>query len=326
MSESLSFPEETSPQPEALVFTDILVTPEWGELRKQAVKAENAMMLLEDEDQASQRVVDQLMELVGNLSEVLDTRYFKQPCQVLCLVYSHEDLSSNEASGGTDIQSTVLDNKSVAFYGVNLLYINQRWQAVIELYQAERTDGKTNEFYYVPLRENSFMNLHIQEPNGNEDEDDDQESTNAIKLFENHVVATRQFVAGSEFLRLPQQGQREVLQQFADDLDKDMPHELREQGVVVACACYYTKYDDMPDFPIAYSYTDLRNVPVHERQSLIGEIMGFEYPELQDISPGQQLTLRDFTINKGASCMVLRSGADGGATHYILPQSISDIF
>lgn len=325
MSESLSFPEETSPQPEAPVFTDILSMPEWDELRKEAIRAEDAMMLFKDEDQASQHVIDRLIELVGDLHGVLDTRHFKQPCRVLCSAYSHEDLSRSEASGAPNARPDILDSESVTFYGVNLLYFNQRWQAVIELYQAERTDGEENEFYYVPLREKSFINLRIQEPSGDID-DIDQETEDAIKLLGNHVIATRKFVASPKFSKLPQQDQREVLQQFTNDLDEDMPREFREQGVVVRCARYYTKYDDMPDFPISYSYTDLKKVPVDERQSLIGEIVGFEYPELQDIPTDQQLMPRDFTINKGASCMVLRSGTDGGMTHYILPQSISDIF
>lgn len=328
MSEFSPFSEETSPQPEQLIFTDMLATPQWGELREKVVEAENALVLLEDEDQTSERVQERLVEVAGDFGEILDRRYVGQPCQAVCLAYAAEDLKRSESTIGAEGDLELFSSNELVFYSVNLFYINQRWQAMVELYQGERTDRQESQPYYVPLREDCFMSLHVQEPAGSSDDDnevDDGGEIDVQKVLGPIAEAAKKLVNSRDFLRATPDEQKALLGIILNDAENDYAAFERSPDEILAVRAtqYYEVHDTMAALDPTLGYVDQRH-QTGEHQVVTGAVARFDYPELEPVPEGMQLCADHFYMNSGAPCLVVRNDAIK-TTYYVLPQSVEDI-
>jgi hypothetical protein len=321
MSESLSFPEETSPQPELAVFTDILATTEWRELREKAIEAENELVLSEDEDQGSYKVGRRVATLTVELDDIFDQGYINQPCQVLGFAYPGYCLEGARLAGESrPIETKLVDSQEMVFLGTGLFRVAGRWQAMVEMYSPRHTDEMPNEKYYAPLRENSFMTLNIREPGENYEGD----SSTAVDALKSLVQASYAFMCSDTFLQLTPAQQREWLEQSTVDLENEV-ESLQDTNVPVICEDYGIVRDCAPGVMVFASSGDANRAPsAGESFTIAGVIQRFEYSELATLPADKRLTPADFYLNDGMSFMLVRDD-DKAETYYVPAQSIIDI-
>ena len=327
MSEFTPSPEDISSS-EQSVFIDMLATSQWTELREKAVEAENALVLLEDEDQTSERVEERLVEVAGDFGAILDWRYVGQPCQAVYMAYAAKDLKRSESTPGTVGELKLYSSNELLFYGVNLFYINQRWQAMAELYQAEHTDQQEPQPYYVPLREDCFMSLHVQEPTGgvvDDNEVDDSGEIDVQTVLGPIVEAAKKLVNSRDFLQATPDEQKALLGTILDDAENDYAAFERSHDEILAVRAmqYYEVHDTMAMLDPTLGYVD-QSRQTAERKDVIGAVARFDYPELVSVPEGVQLRADHFYMNGGAPCLVVRSDATK-TTYYTLPQSVEYI-
>ncbi|HET8884276.1 MAG TPA: hypothetical protein VFM68_02290 [Candidatus Saccharimonadales bacterium] len=309
MTEYSPFFEEQSSQPMPDERVDILHDPSWIDFCVAATEAEDAMVIYEPNDEAAYELV---ASHGTDLNEKFGYEYNGQRSQVLGL--AHFALGD----GTIDSNLTVLDTDSASFHGTDLHYIDGKWQAVLEFYVSEHSDDLSHGFYYVPPNQYHLMDLKICP------RDEEDVAINVTDLLYSQVDAARSQVTSRDFKIASPQEQRMVLECITENADSELPHECRDQSIIVNCTQYYTAYDNMPGFDLHDFYTDLTDIPAEEQSALTGIIDGFAYPELDTLPPDQLLTADNLTFNDGAHCLVLRNDQTG-QTHYILPQTIVDI-
>lgn len=287
-------------------YVDVRKTPEWALFIDAISDANRDLVLYHGEEPTNEDVMDRIIEITQSITETLPS-FVNQPCQALGRAYrAHQEEH--------DVEPVILDSSKLRFYRPDIGYIAGQWRVVLRLYNARRTDDLEYGFYYVLPEDPCLMDLRVKPRDEDEIGVDD-----AVESLHNYVVASRQFVTSAEFTELSAQQQRTRLEQFIGDLNESLPGELQDIDIPVECSRYYIEFDD-----------DANTTPPHRtycedgRVTLVGKMTGFEYPELQQIAPGQKLELKDFTMNGGAACMQLRND-ESRLTYHILPQSIVEV-
>lgn len=322
MSENLYFFEEySSNMPQESI--DILAQPSWKEFCDAAKDAEAAVAIYDPTDNDDRKKVNQH---AINLSEKFGFEHNGMSTKVMGLGYN-----SYYKEGSSDVP-TFLDTHNATFHGVDLCFLDGRWQAMLEFYCHDSTDEMPHGIYHVPPDVHHLMILNIDVADEHDDSDDDD--TTVMQRLSEDFNSVHAFMSGQDFAAGTHDEQRKILDDNTSAMNGEMPQEFRDRDVVIACTRYYTAYDDMhyssyanptPGFDLRDFLTDLSSTPSEERTALVGVIVDFEYPELAMLPPDQPLNTDQLNMNDGSYCLVLRSDKER-ATHYILPQTIEDIF
>lgn len=313
MTEFSPFPNERMDIPKWFEWDNVLSSPEW-EIVCDSARELEADMILEDES-ASEETLQDMAERTYELGEKLGASYYRQQCRVVGRLYTDDDHS------GSDIARTMRFNTTkFRFGGPTFRCLDNRWRVVFELYRQPLNGQIPREFYYTPLLNHHLTDLRVKP--GQESDNDEE---NVVALLGRHVEGASQFVQSADFEARTAERQREWLLQVVDDVDCYVPSRLRDIDVVVSCTEYYTMYDDMPGILLPGGTLDpFDDTPIEEQATLKGMIDCFKYPEMEDMPSDTHLTSADFTVNGGASCMLLRNTEDS-VTYYVLPQSVSAI-
>lgn len=310
MSENVfSFEEQFSNKPQESI--DILAQPSWKEFCDEVKNAEADVAIYDPTDNEDLKKVN---SRAVNLSGKFGYEHNDMPAKIIGLGYN------SYYSNGTDCEPTILDTDKATFHGVDLCFFNGRWRAMLEFFCKESTDDMPHGIYHVlpDADKLALLNIELAEPN-------------IVQKFHEDYCKVTTFVLSGELTGTPEE-QRKTLNEKVSAMNKNVPQEYRKREIVVECAKYYTAYDGMHDSPhddptpgFDLFSTDLSDTPSDEHQPLIGVLVGFEYPELTMLPPDQPLSADVLDINSGSYCLVLRSDKER-ATHYVMPQTIVDIF
>lgn len=308
MSEIAPFSEEFNTQPAEPVFINFLKHPVWPEFRQAVAETEAAVVIYDPLDDTNTEITSQY---AIDLSEVLGWDYNGADSKVEGWAYRLDTQT------GASQEPVLLKTDSATYHGVDLCFYDGRWQAMLEFYQAEYTDKIPNGTYHIPPNEHHLFELSMKKKKAEAD-------TDVIEIFDQDVKSARAFVRGDDFkINLPEH-QRILLNEITEGVDREVPHELRDAGVILYCNQYYTAYDDMAGFDLREFFTDHRDTSPNEFTPLTGIIETFEYPELKTIPPEEKLTPEMLNLNDGAYCLVLRN-EENRKTHYVLPQTVFGI-
>lgn len=325
MTENLSFYEgDHSSNLPQIEYVDILAQPTWQEFCDEAKQVEFDISDYDPNDdddciKVGQRIVD-LTEKIGN--EHLGMR-----ATVIGMGYANYA----EPPATPSTEPFFINTTSASFHGVNVCFFEGKWQTMLEVYCAKEIDETPLGHYNLPLDTFHLMTLNIDSIDI-EDSEEEDEDEGVVKNLHEDFDSTQAFVYGIDFTSADPQSQRMLLDDICMSAEQELPRDLTDREVVIACARYFTAYDDMhfsaydnptPGFDLRDFLTDLSDTTPEERYALNGIVVGFEYPELKTLSPDDPLSALD--MNDGAYCLVLRSDKER-ATHYILPQTITDIY
>jgi hypothetical protein len=315
MTENLSFFEEYSNDSVESELIDVLAEPTWQEFKDEVNMTEQLVADYNIQDPVDK---EHLRQHVFNLNIKFGSGFRDAKCTILGLGY-RIDMPINSSN------TKVIDTNQAHFDGVNIRYTDMQWQVVLQFSFAAGVIDDVDSAYYIPPNQNYLMNLKMQTLDDEEDDDEtDDESTSLAETLSQDIDELRDYIRTVEFISNPPEGQRETLRDNTDNIDATIPKEYRDRDVVVTCERYYTVPDDQVVFDLRDTITDLSLIPTEHRRSLIGMIVGFEYPELKELPSDYPLTIDTLSLNDGGYCLVLRSKQDK-ATHYILPQTITDI-
>lgn len=320
MTENLSFYEE-NPSDMPQLSENILAQPSWTSFL-QAVKEAETIAALYDPVGENKRI----NQIAIDLSEEFGFHHNGMRAKVAGLGYgaSYVDAATSEP--------TLISTADATFLGADLLHIDGRWQAMLEFHYDEKNPEIPQGSYYIPPDEYHLMDLVIDIQDDDSDDDDDDEAI--VEKFHNDYVDMVKFIQGRDFAQATPDEQRMILDDMTRAIDSEVPRDLRDKSVVISCVKYYTMYDDMnyaahddptPGFDLHDFFTDMSDIPAEERQALIGVISTFTYPELTILPSDTHLSGGTLDMNDGSYCLVLRSDKER-ATHYIMPQTISDIY
>ncbi|HEV7952354.1 MAG TPA: hypothetical protein VGO98_03180 [Candidatus Saccharimonadales bacterium] len=326
MTENLPFYEEESSKMPLTEYVDILAEPTWQEFCDAAKRTE---FDVSDYDPASENDCIKIAKYITDLNERLGTEHIGMRSKVIGLGYS----DYGDTSDTSTLEPSFINTDSTTFHGVDLCFVNGKWQAMLEFYCHEHTDELPHGIYHITPDRFHLMNLYISTIDDDEDLDDEDEEK-IVTEFHEDFTSAQTFIRSEDFLQAAPDGQRACLSDIISSIDSKIPRSLRDRDVVMTSAKYYTAYDDMhystyddptPGFDLRDFLTDLTNTPIEERLALRGIIVGVAYPELTMIASDRPLTVSDLDMNEGGYCLVLRSASES-ATHYILPQTVTDIY
>lgn len=314
MTEYSPSSSERPHQPESDQFIDMIQEPAWVQYCEKAAEAEAAMVIYDPNEEgvhelAAMRALD--------LDEALGYEYGNEPCQVAGLGYFINP------QAGVSRNLTFIDTDSAVFQSTGIHYLHGKWRTMMEVYVREHTDKLSSGTYYIPPNQYHIRELKIAPP-GDKFNDDDDEVT-LESLFEEQVIGARRQVRSKDFAEISPEEQRFVLHGIISSADSYLPREYRDRNdVIVTCAEYYTVCDGMPDLDLRDLHVDQSAQPVKQRQALIGELMGYAYPELEALPEDTPLDYRNLRGNGGAPCIVLRN-EELRVEYYIVPQTVTDI-
>jgi hypothetical protein len=322
MTENLSFYEE-NPSNMPQQSLDILAESSWISFLQSAKEAEAIASLYDPTDDGE---IKRINRIAIDLSEEFGFHHNGMRAKVVGLGYgaSYIDAVTSEP--------TLINTADATFLGCDIRFMDGKWQAMLE-FQCDNPSADAHQgTYYIPPNKHHLMALSIDVQDDDDEQMDDEEAT--VEFLHDDFQDLQKFVYGPDFTRATPDEQRLILDDMTRSVDSKIPRDLRDKSVVISCAKYYTMYDDMnyaaydnptAGFDLRDFLTDMSDMPVEERQALVGVISTFEYPELKILPPDTHLSAGTLKMNDGSYCLVLRSDKER-ATHYILPQTISDIY
>lgn len=316
MTESLSFFEEQFSDIPPTRFIDLVAQPTWQDFCDEAKAVEFDVSDYDpNDDDACTEVGRRTNELRGKL----DYDYIGRRSKVVGMGYNNYGLSSSASTN----KPRYINTDNASFFGVNVCFVNGRWQAMLEFECAKDAPDLPKGTYNIPPDEHHLMTLGI---DMSDDMDKDEPEQAAVRALHEDYKSVQKLVQGDDFATAPPEGRRMYLDDICKDAAAEFPRELWDGEIVIACIRYYTDYDhQIPGFNFRNFPTDLSDIPPDERHALNGTVTAFEYPELKMLPPDHPLHASTLDMNDGVYCLVLRNDKEQ-ATYYILPQSITEIY